>query len=255
MIMKLISRCFQIDYNWCRLHDSGPEQHHLNETKWCYLSHIQLGCAEELQRRFGKISHSRRRRLLGLRSEKALIVGVFSMIVKSSRNFVWHLKLHCHLVEGVVDEEEEGTVELHHLARTHAEHECWRGRRRLGPFLRNLKQFFCGIMSMITFIRFLWSSCLQNYFILAFTFCFPVLCSIFRKYVWVIRKIHYLFWDQVDISTTDFQEGWHQLTLRTALCCSVSSRNSFHELVIGEKSLDGLPENNLFIPRKYITFK
>ena len=110
---------------------------------------------------------------------------------KICQRFVWSSS--CHLVEGIVDEEEEGTVELHHLARTHAEHECWRGRRRLGPFLRNLKQFFCGIMSMITFIRFLWSSCLQNYFILAFTFCFPELCSIFHKYVWAIRKIHY-FW-------------------------------------------------------------
>ena len=41
-------------------------------------------------------------------------------------------------------------------------------------------------------------------------------------------------------------------TLRTALCCSVSSLNSFQELVIGEKSLDGVPENSLFIPVKEI---
>ena len=39
-------------------------------------------------------------------------------------------------------------------------------------------------------------------------------------------------------------------TLRTALCCSVSSLNSFQELVIGEKSLEGVPENSLFIPVK-----
>ena len=39
-------------------------------------------------------------------------------------------------------------------------------------------------------------------------------------------------------------------TLSTALCCNVSSLNSFQELVIGEKSLDGTPENNLFIPGK-----
>ena len=41
-------------------------------------------------------------------------------------------------------------------------------------------------------------------------------------------------------------------TLRTALCCSVSSLNSFQELVIGEKSLEGVPENSLFIPVKEI---
>ena len=34
------------------------------------------------------------------------------------------------------------------------------------------------------------------------------------------------------------------------MCCNVSSLNSFQELVIGEKSLDGTPENNLFIPGK-----
>ena len=39
-------------------------------------------------------------------------------------------------------------------------------------------------------------------------------------------------------------------TLRTALCCKVSSLNSFQELVIGEKSFEGTPENNLFIPVK-----
>ena len=40
IIVKLNSRCFQIDYNWCRLHDSGPEQHHLSDTNG-FICHIQ----------------------------------------------------------------------------------------------------------------------------------------------------------------------------------------------------------------------
>ena len=39
-----------------------------------------------------------------------------------------------------------------------------------------------------------------------------------------------------------------ELTLNTALCCSVSSLKSFQESVIGEKSLLGIPSNILVIP-------
>jgi hypothetical protein len=39
-------------------------------------------------------------------------------------------------------------------------------------------------------------------------------------------------------------------TLKTALCCRVSSLNSCQESVMGEKSSEGFPENSLLIPKE-----
>ena len=61
---------------------------------------------------------------------KTTLVKCVHYLIKNFQN---------NLVEGVIDEEKEGSVELHHLAGTHPEDEGGGGRRGLRASLRDLE--------------------------------------------------------------------------------------------------------------------